>query len=348
VVEEIVRLPDFVPLGVVTSDGDGLHPDFDDGSGGLGRRIPDFSLDGRNHAPDGTLSPLCPALSPFAATQVAAQSDLVNAMNTLRQEIVTRANGFCQADGNDAAGTCTPGLFWVRGPGASPLFQTGSCLAADPTCFLNLDLAAAALRAVAIPPEAYLPPAPDNRGPFATDGATNPFVRLLSIDERTRLQAALDDINLRFEELPATKVSHIASGLHGGTHAYGSLTEPAVVQVDEGEGEIDLDGGAIVNGTGVLRISRAVRLGDATLNWQGVIVITGAGDLRIEHPAACGQVLGAIVVRDDAVLDRKLDLDLVARGGGCPPFAINYSCEAVTRALTALMRTVSWVEKYGA
>jgi hypothetical protein len=30
VVEEIVRLPDFTPDGAVTSDGDGLHPDFDD------------------------------------------------------------------------------------------------------------------------------------------------------------------------------------------------------------------------------------------------------------------------------------------------------------------------------
>jgi hypothetical protein len=29
VVEEIVRVPDFTPDGVITSDGDGLHPDFD-------------------------------------------------------------------------------------------------------------------------------------------------------------------------------------------------------------------------------------------------------------------------------------------------------------------------------
>jgi hypothetical protein len=79
VVEEIVRLPDFTPLGVITSDGDGLHPDFDDESGGLGRRIPDFNVDGRNHAMDGSLSPLCPSLSPFAASQAAAQNDLSNA-----------------------------------------------------------------------------------------------------------------------------------------------------------------------------------------------------------------------------------------------------------------------------
>ena len=348
VVEEIVRLPDFTPLGVVTSDGDGLHPDFTDGSGGLGRRIPDFSLDGRNHAVDGTLSPLCPSLSPFATAQVTAQNDLINTVNTLKQEIVTRANGFCQADGHDAAGSCTPGLFWVRGPEVAPLFQTGSCVSADPTCFLNLDLTAAALRALTLPPAANLPPAPDDRGPFATGSVTIPFVRPLSVDEQSHLQTALNDINLRLEELPAAKVSSISSSLHGGVHTYGSLTEPAVVRIDEGGGAIDIDSGAIVDGTGVLMISRLVRLVDATLNWKGVIVIVGAGDLRIEHAAACGQVLGAVIVRDDANLDRKLDLDIVQRGGGCPPFAINYSCEAVTRALTALMRTVSWIEQYGA
>jgi hypothetical protein len=103
-----------------------------------------------------------------------------------------------------------------------------------------------------------------------------------------------------------------------------------------------------VEGTGILLIPRVVRLGDATLTWKGLMVIVGAGDLRIDAASACGQVLGAVVVRDDAALDRKLDLDLVQRGGGCPPFAVNYSCEAVTRALTLLMRTVSWVEKYGA
>jgi hypothetical protein len=348
VVEEIVRLPDFTPLGVITSDGDGLHPDFNDDGGGLGRRIPDFSVDGRNYAMDGSLSPLCPSLSPFAASQVTAENDLSTAASTLRREIVTRANGFCQADGSDAAGTCTPGLSWVRGAGVLPRFQTGSCVITDPTCFLNLDLGNAALRALAIPPETYLPPAPDNRGPFTPDLGGLPFVHLLSSAEHSRLQTALEDMSLRFAELPEERVSHISSSLHGGHHAYGSLTEPAVVRVDEGVGTIDLDGGAVVDGTGILLIPRVVRLGDATFNWKGIVVIVEAGDFRIEDASACGQVLGAVVVRDDATLDRKLDLDLVQRGGGCPPFAINYSCEAVTRALTTLMRTVSWIEKYGA
>jgi hypothetical protein len=98
-VEEIVRLPNIPPAGVVLNEGDGLHPDFDDSGGGAGRRIPDFTVDGRNHGPDGTLSATCPAVASYAVTQSAAQGDLNAALYTLKREVVTRANAYCQADG---------------------------------------------------------------------------------------------------------------------------------------------------------------------------------------------------------------------------------------------------------
>ncbi|MBI3247251.1 MAG: hypothetical protein HYZ50_12175 [Deltaproteobacteria bacterium] len=346
VVEEVMRLPDFAPAGAITSTGDGLHADFNDESGGIGRRIPDFTVDARNHAPDGTLSALCPSLSPFAAVQTGAQSDLTNVANTLRQEIVTRANSFCLPDGNNNAGSCTPGLFWVRGAGVTPRFQTAACLASDPTCFLNLDLADAALRAIANPPAAHLPPAPDNRGPLAADPATTPLALTLSAAEAARLQVAVQDILHGIDELPDERVVRLSTSLGFGHHQYGSLEHPAVVRVEEGVGPLDIDGGATVDGVGVLLIPRVVQLGDATFNWKGIIVLTGAGDLQAAAPSLCGQVLGAVIVDDDAALDRKLDFDLVQRGS-YPPFAINYSCEAVTRTLTTLLHTVSWVEKYG-
>lgn len=346
VVEEVVRLPDFAPAGAVSSTGDGLHSDFNDESGGIGHRIPDFTVDARNHAPDGTLSAVCAALSPFATVQTAAQSDLTNAANTLKQTVVTRANSFCLLDGSNNAGPCTPGLFWVRGSGVAPRFQTTPCVASDPTCFLNLDLANAALRATANPPATHLPSAPDNRGPLASTPATTPLALALSATEASRLQVAVQDMLQRIDALPDERVTRISTPLGFGHHQYGSLEQPAVVRVEAGGGPLDIDGGATVDGVGVLLIPRVVRLGNATFNWKGIIVVTGAGDLQATAAALCGQVLGAVIVSDNATLDRKLDLDLVQRGG-CSPFAINYSCEAVARALTTLMRTVSWVEKYG-
>ncbi len=348
VVEEIVRLPDLTPDGVVTSDGDGLHPDFDDHSGGIGRRIPDFSVDGRNHAPDGTPSALCPSVSPFATTQAAASNDLAAAANTLKREVVTRANSFCQADGSSLAGLCTPGLSWIRGSAVAPRFTSGSCVATNPSCFLNLDFSAAALRATGFPVSVHLPTAPEDRGPFTPIPGITPLALLLNATERVRLQTAVDDIVQHVGELPEDKVLHISTSFANGSYTYGTWDEPKVTQVDDGPDELEVNGGAEVNGAGVLIVPRVVRLRNATLNWQGIVLVVGHGDLRVEDANACGHILGAVVVRDDAAPDRKLDLDLVRRSGGCSPFALNYSCETVSRALTLFMRTVSWTEKFGA
>jgi hypothetical protein len=347
VVEEIVRLPDFAPAGVITSDGDGLHPDFDDRSGGIGRRIPDFTVDGRNHTSDGTLSAQCPGVSPFATTQAAAQNDLVTATDTLKREIVTRANSFCQADGTDAAGTCTPGLFWVRGSDVLPRFTSGPCIATNPACFLNLPVSAAALRATEFPPTDHLPEAPEDRGPFTPSAGTPALVYSLSPSERTRLQTALDDMIQRVAELPEEKILRISASLAAGSHTYGTWAEPKVTQVEDGADALDVNDGAVVNGAGVLILPRVMHLRNVTFNWQGIVLVVEDGDLQVIGPAACGQIFGAVVVRDDTTPDRKLDMDLVQRTGGCPPFAMNYSCEAVTRALTLLMRTVSWTERFG-
>jgi hypothetical protein len=348
VIEEVVRVPDFVPTGVVTNDGDGLHPDFDDLSGGAGRRIPGFSIDARNHAPDGSLSPDCPASILFATTQATAQTDLLTATATLKREIVTRANAFCLASGGSTAGgICTPGLSWVRGTAALPRFRTDPCVGTDSTCFVNLDLAQAALRATALPPTSYLPVVPQNRGPMTPAPTTTaPLVKLLTTSEQTRLRTALDEITQRIAVLPNESTLHITTSITSGAHAYGTPDMPKVTLVEDGTGALEISGGATVNGVGILVVPRVVQLKNATLNWLGIILIVGDGDLRVEHAAACGQITGAVVIRDDATLDRKFDLDLVGATALCSPFAVNYSCEATTRALALLAQTVSWTEKF--
>ena len=344
VVEEIIHIPRFPAVGAVISDGDGLQPDFDDDSGGTGRRIPDFSIDGRNHALNGAPSSTCPAVSPFATTQLGAQGDLLTALNRLKREIVQRANSFCQADAGNAAGTCTPGLFWVRGGGVTPRFMSGACDTTDPSCFLNLDLSAPTLRATAFPPELHGPTAPDNRGPFGPRAA--PFVQSLSSTQRAHLRDALLDIVRRLPTLPTEKVVYVRSDMNGGTHAFGTLHQPKVTWIEEGRDPLDIDARAIVQGAGVLIISRSVRLKNATFNWQGLVFMVNNGALQVDDPDACGQISGAVVIRDNAISNRKFDLDRVERNGRCSPFAVNYSCEAINRALSLFMRSVAWTEQF--
>lgn len=330
-IEEVVHIPDFTPAGVVTSDGDGLHPDFDGNSGGTGRRIPDFSIDGRNHAASGGLSASCPAISPFATARSSAHSDLLAALGSLKRGIVERANSFCQADGGSA---CTPGLFWVRGADSLPRFRTDACGAADPSCFLNLDLSASALRADRQPPA--------DHGPFAPGPV--PLVQPLSPPQRNHTRKALLDIVDRLPDLPADKLLFLRSSLLAGTHTYGTPEAPKVTWIEDGGGPLDLDGGAVVRGAGVLLISRVVRLGRASLNWRGLVLIVDDGDLRVTNAEACGHILGAVVIRDNAVPNQKFDLDRVRAGPRCRPFTVSYSCDAVHRALNLFMRTVAFRE----
>ncbi len=330
-IEEIVHVPDFTPAGVVTSDGDGLHPDFDDNSGGTGRRIPDFSIDGRNHAASGGLSTSCPAISPFATARSSAHSDLSVALSSLKRGIVERANSFCQADGGSA---CTPGLFWVRGADSLPRFRTDACEAGEPGCFLNLNLSAPALR----------PLPPHDHGPFAPGPV--PLVRPLSPPQRNHTRKALLDIVDRLPDLPAEKLLFLRSSLLAGTHTYGTPEAPKVTWVEDGGGPLDLDGGAVVRGAGLLLISRVVRLGRASLNWRGLVLIVDGGDLRVTDAGACGHILGAVVIRDNAVPNQKFDLDRVRAGPRCRPFTVSYSCDAVHRALNLFMRTVAFREGF--
>jgi hypothetical protein len=347
-VEEIVRLPNLPPFGAVLNEGDGLHPDFDDLSGGTGRRIPDFTIDGRNHAPDGTLSSTCPAIAPYAVTQPTAQGDLTTTLATLKREVVARANAYCQADGGSSGGgVCTPGLSWIRGSTAFPRFTSGACDATDPSCFVNLDLSAAALRATAQPPEEHLPPPPQDRGPFVPPGsALLPFARLLTTSEQATVHAELDELIRRIGQVPAEMRLTISGPITAGIHIYGTPEKPQLTVIENGTGALAISGGAVVNGAGILLVPRVLQLHEATVNWHGLVVIVGEGDLRASDPAVCGQIVGAVVVRDDAVGNRKLDLDVIQHTGSCPRFAVNYSCEVVARALALLMRTDSRIEKF--
>jgi hypothetical protein len=347
-VEEIVRLPNIPSVGVILNEGDGLHPDFDDSSSGTGHRIPDFTIDGRNHGLDGTLSTTCPAVASYAVTQSTAHGDLNAALYTLKREVVTRANAYCQADGtNSGGGICTPGLSWVRGSADVPHFTSGGCLATDPSCFVNLDLSAAALRATAQPPVENLPPPPQDRGPFAPPvSSTLPFTQLLTTSEQTTLRTELDYLVQRIGQVPAEKRLTITGHITTGTHTYGTPEKPKVTVLEDGADALEISGGAVLNGVGILLVPRVLQLRASTVNWQGLVVIVGDGDVRADSPAVCGQIVGAVIIRDDAAMDRKFDLDVIERTNGCTPFAVNYSCEAVARALALLMRTDSRMEKF--
>ena len=352
VIEEVVALPPFLPAGAVTSPGAGFRPDFTDPTvspAGSGHRIPAFSIDGRNHDLAGGLSARCRNIAPFAVSQTQTRTALINARNALQQRIVTRANRFCLADGSSTVfGACTPGLAWVRGPTLLPRFASQPCTPEEQTCFLHLDLSAAALRATGRPAHIHLPKPPADRGPFTPNSATTPFAYRLSTQERSQLQTALVEIQQQLARLPQERILEITHNLERGSHTYGTAAQPRVTYIQDSPTPLRMHDSARISGAGILIVPRVVLLSNVTLRWQGIVLIRDDGELHAAGPQVCGQILGAVLVQDNGTPGRKLDFDRVQPGGACAPLAVNYSCAAVTRALMLLHRTVSWTEQFDA
>lgn len=95
--------------------------------------VPPVAIDGRVHNLDGSLflnpdgTPAikngCSAISALATNT--GSSQMVQMLNTIRQNIVSTANSSCKSDGSGMNGNiCTAALWWVRGTDSSTRFVT--------------------------------------------------------------------------------------------------------------------------------------------------------------------------------------------------------------------------------
>lgn len=383
VVEEVVRVPGLNPLAAINIDGDGTHPDFDDGGGGTGRRIPDFSIDGRDHDQNGNIPGVCGNNIPaIAGTQGNIQTDVSGAVDDLKCNIVKRANSnsVCGGCPTSPGSNCDFGLCWVRSLGYT---DNQNCNPSDPNCCKNLDLSDSRLRATSDPPASNTPASPNNRGPFMFDTPADitdpPLVQILDASGIAQLRQAINDILDLSLAAPASKKLCVTGDITtSGT--YGTWAAPKIVIIPKPNSQnsrlaalsnappcngqqgndLDIKSGAVVNGTGILIVPKKLRVKDATLNWQGIVVVLEDGDFRVEDEDACGAILGAVILQDDQGNDPKVDLDKVEasdhRNLPIPPpapcpngFSINYSCEAINNAFSKLlMQTASWTEQFGA
>ena len=123
-----VVAPSIRPAGAVTA---AAMNESASGSAG----IPPVALDGRAHKLDGTLldrsqwigttppSNVCSDISALATDT--GSSELEQALNQMRKNIVDMANSSCNSDGSGiGSNSCSPGLWWVRGTDLSPRFVT--------------------------------------------------------------------------------------------------------------------------------------------------------------------------------------------------------------------------------
>ena len=355
VIETIMGRPDFTPSAAINIDGDGTHPDFDDGGGGTGSKIPSFSIDGRNHSADGSsLSSTCADVSPFAGTESGANTDITDKVDELKSKIVERAKSFCNPSTNPS---CTDGLNYVKG---LDLKDTPGFCPDGLNCYNKLDLSKGELRgATDTTPEV------DKRGPFTPSDV--PLVKQLTGNELLQFQESIADIIEFSNSSPASKKNCISADIKGGTSTFGTPSDPEITYIlkdcpsnptyvagSTQGADLDIKDGAVVNGAGIMIVPKRLRIRDATFNWQGIVLVVEDGDFRVGASGggsenSCGAINGSLILQDDQGNDTKLDMDKVS-GDGCTspnkPFAINFSCDAVNVSLQFLLKQISWVEKF--
>jgi hypothetical protein len=333
------------PPGALNFVSDNAAPSFNNGSDGTGSRIPLTNIDGRARDINGNLLPAggsCGAAAALGTDADKSSGQLQGALNDLRQNIVQRANAFCNADGTSIGGkVCTAGLWWVRGTDSTPRFdQSNGCSATVASCNKNLDLSAPQLDAISgsfAPhiPDVVLPPLNPSAPFIGATGNQGPAVNQI---DPSLLQNDVTTINQVVSDAAGQpNYFTIPSNLNG-TQTFGSPTDPAIVVAGGG---LEVQNGANITGYGILVVDNNFRIDAATFKWTGVVLVAPpSGEFRLDS-GATGFINGSLLLQADAsgtTNARTSDSD--SNG-----FTISYSCDAIDLAFQAApLKIISYSE----
>lgn len=336
------------PPGALNLESQNAAPAFNNGSNGTGTRIPPTNVDGRPRDINGNLLAPgngCAAASSMATDATKSTTDLQGALNNLRQNIVQRANDFCNADGSNIGGkTCTPGLWWVRGTDPTPRFDVNNnCLASAANCNKNLDLSAPQLDALSATFAPHIPqvtlPQQNPSAPFL--GAAGNVDPLIAQVNQNLLQQQIANVNqLVADSAGQPNFVTIPGATIKSNMTFGSITNPAIV-VAGAPGGLEIQNGVTVTGYGILVVPNNFHIDAANFQWTGVVLVQPpSGEFRLDT-GATGFINGSLLLQADAngtTNVRTSDSDSNA-------FTISYSCDAIDLAFrTAPLKIISYSE----
>lgn len=217
-----------------------------------------------------------------------------------------------------------------------------STTACDPTsasCYTNLNLSAPQLFAIAATNGSHVPTVtlPAN--------ATAPFVGNSgnqadsTIYQPSSPQTVTDQI-AAVNNLVATsqsKGNYFVTSAATLNSSYGTSTAPAVVVITDTT--FSLQNGASLSGYGVLVVPSALEISNASLFWNGIVVVnSGTGHVTVGS-GANGYINGALLLAPGAAFNFSNSSSANAS------FRISYSCDAVDLAFSTLpFKVVSTAE----
>jgi hypothetical protein len=110
--------------------------------------------------------------------------------------------------------------------------------------------------------------------------------------------------------------------------SYGAPGAPVILDI-QGTGGLNLQ--TPLTGYGVLVVQNSLQLNGGTLNWTGIVLVrSGNGQLAIQNGS--GTINGAVLLQADPSTPVNLQTSSTTSGS----FTINYSCDAVDTAFSAL------------
>jgi hypothetical protein len=317
----------------------------------------------------------CSSVAPLGADGATGTTQIETALNAVRKNIVTSANDSCKADGTDKNGnTCTPGLWWVRGTDAATRFATttsdsgrgrddddddhheghnhhhdplgvGDTLACDPSvpsCYTNLDLAAPELLSTSAVLALHTPiviPPTDGTAPFTGAPGNQADASVYQPSSAKLVGNSINAVN----DLVTASANHAnyyevtATNLAA---SYGTNTSPAVVVVTDPV--LSLQNNAVLSGYGVLVVPKGLDVSNATLNWNGIVMITSTSGHVTVNAGATGSINGVLLVQPGAAVTLQNNGALMVQPGAAltvqnnpTAFKLTYSCEAIDLAFSS-------------
>jgi hypothetical protein len=356
--------PSIRPPGVITLGASNTAPVLTPGTGlpavlvdGRVHRLDNTLATGNSCS---AISPLAVDTS-VASDGSTGASQLQTALSQVRLNIVQTANAACKADGSNQNGnTCTPGLWWVRGTDSSPRFTTTSsgtsgsgtsgsdgggtssgsdgghdgehsggtsgslCNSTTSNCFTGLDLSAPQLFAIAATWAPHVPLVTLPANPFSLYTG-NPGNQSDAAVYQTGLKQGVQNEIAAVNTLVSNslnKPNYFSVTSTTLATSYGTSTEPAVVVFTDQT--LSLQNNATLTGFGVLVVSNALEISNATLNWTGIVLVASpTGHVTIGQ-GATGQINGGLLLQPGAALSFQN-----AISPGVKPFMLTYSCEAI-------------------
>lgn len=197
---------------------------------------------------------------------------------------------------------------------------SGACDPANPACYTNLDLAAPELFAIAAVTGAHVPsvtfPA-DGIAPFTGGHGNQSDASIYQPGSASIVNNGIKAVN----DLVNTSIdqpNYFAVSAASLAASYGTSTNPAVVVISDST--LALQNGATLSGYGVLVVPAALEISNATLRWNGIVVVKSAGGHVTINPGATGYINGALLLQPGAVLNLQ---------NNSGAFRLTYSCEAI-------------------